>query len=509
MAAARAAYVAGFATSSNLAARQRYGVPTAGTSAHSFTLLHDSESDAFRAQVSSLGRRDDAAGRHLRHPRGGPGRRRDRRDPSSARSGSTPATSACSPARCAPSSTTSARRTPGSWSPATSTSSRSPRWPRRRSTRTASAPSWSPARGHPTCGFVYKLVSREDDDGRDGLGGEEEHRQDLDRWSQVRPAPAIGRRRGRGRGGRDRRAAGRRRRRPAAAWSRSSATARWSAARPSTRHAHGTRQPAPSCRGPRSRCRAASPSSRRSTCEAPMALLTCDFFSDALQLATSMTVVLPQQTEEQIGAHGRALGRAAPAALPAARPLRRPHGLAPLHRRQPVRREGRARGRDAGGAPQLLRRRGTRPPLLGVRLRGAARRRPRVLPRHRPARGDLRGRTVDGRLRRAQARPDPSRAVRRRRLALGRRRPAHPDVRSPSGPTSSIGSSGARSRTRTTMFTLLRRGVRRTSAVPGLRHRRPAAARHREVRRRCDAPRGSTSPSTCARAPTSGPSGTR
>ncbi len=55
VAAARAAYVAGFATSSNLAARQRYGVPTAGTSAHSFTLLHDSESDAFRAQVSSLG----------------------------------------------------------------------------------------------------------------------------------------------------------------------------------------------------------------------------------------------------------------------------------------------------------------------------------------------------------------------------------------------------------------------------------------------------------------------
>src|SRR3954453_4196806 len=55
VAAARAAYVAGFATSSNLPPRRRYGVPTAGTSAHSFTLLHDSESDAFRAQVSSLG----------------------------------------------------------------------------------------------------------------------------------------------------------------------------------------------------------------------------------------------------------------------------------------------------------------------------------------------------------------------------------------------------------------------------------------------------------------------
>jgi nicotinate phosphoribosyltransferase len=56
VAAARAAYVAGFATSSNLAARQRYGVPTAGTSAHSFTLLHDTEREAFTAQVQSLGR---------------------------------------------------------------------------------------------------------------------------------------------------------------------------------------------------------------------------------------------------------------------------------------------------------------------------------------------------------------------------------------------------------------------------------------------------------------------
>ncbi len=55
VACARAAYVAGFASTSNLAARQRYGVPTAGTSAHSFTLLHDTEADAFRAQVTSLG----------------------------------------------------------------------------------------------------------------------------------------------------------------------------------------------------------------------------------------------------------------------------------------------------------------------------------------------------------------------------------------------------------------------------------------------------------------------
>jgi len=55
VASARAAYVAGFSTTSNLAARHRYGVPSAGTSAHSFTLLHDTEADAFRAQVTSLG----------------------------------------------------------------------------------------------------------------------------------------------------------------------------------------------------------------------------------------------------------------------------------------------------------------------------------------------------------------------------------------------------------------------------------------------------------------------
>jgi len=55
VAAARAAYVAGFDATSNLAARARYGVPSTGTSAHAFTLLHDSERDAFTAQVASLG----------------------------------------------------------------------------------------------------------------------------------------------------------------------------------------------------------------------------------------------------------------------------------------------------------------------------------------------------------------------------------------------------------------------------------------------------------------------
>jgi nicotinate phosphoribosyltransferase len=55
VAAARAAYMVGFATSSNLEAGRRYGVPTAGTSAHAFTLLHDDEVSAFRAQVATLG----------------------------------------------------------------------------------------------------------------------------------------------------------------------------------------------------------------------------------------------------------------------------------------------------------------------------------------------------------------------------------------------------------------------------------------------------------------------
>ncbi|MER6786030.1 nicotinate phosphoribosyltransferase [Streptomyces sp. NPDC000658] len=56
VAASRAAYIGGFATTSDLAAGFRYGIPTVGTSAHAFTLLHDNERDAFRAQVDSLGR---------------------------------------------------------------------------------------------------------------------------------------------------------------------------------------------------------------------------------------------------------------------------------------------------------------------------------------------------------------------------------------------------------------------------------------------------------------------
>jgi nicotinate phosphoribosyltransferase len=55
VAAARAAFIAGFGATSNLEAGRSWGIPTMGTAAHSFTLLHDSEEDAFRAQVDALG----------------------------------------------------------------------------------------------------------------------------------------------------------------------------------------------------------------------------------------------------------------------------------------------------------------------------------------------------------------------------------------------------------------------------------------------------------------------
>jgi len=55
VAAARAAAVSGFAGTSNLEAGRRYGIPTIGTAAHAFTLLHDDEEAAFAAQVAAAG----------------------------------------------------------------------------------------------------------------------------------------------------------------------------------------------------------------------------------------------------------------------------------------------------------------------------------------------------------------------------------------------------------------------------------------------------------------------
>lgn len=55
VAASRAAVVGGFASTANLAAAKKYGITCIGTAAHAFTLVHDSERDAFQSQISALG----------------------------------------------------------------------------------------------------------------------------------------------------------------------------------------------------------------------------------------------------------------------------------------------------------------------------------------------------------------------------------------------------------------------------------------------------------------------
>jgi len=55
VAAARAAFIVGFDATSNLEAGRSYGIPTMGTSAHSFTLLHDTETQAFESQIEVMG----------------------------------------------------------------------------------------------------------------------------------------------------------------------------------------------------------------------------------------------------------------------------------------------------------------------------------------------------------------------------------------------------------------------------------------------------------------------
>ncbi len=54
-AAARAAYLVGFAATSNLEAGRRFDVPTGGTAAHALVLAHPDEATAFAAQVDALG----------------------------------------------------------------------------------------------------------------------------------------------------------------------------------------------------------------------------------------------------------------------------------------------------------------------------------------------------------------------------------------------------------------------------------------------------------------------
>lgn len=55
VAAARAAFIAGFDATSNLEAGRSWGIPTMGTAAHAYTLLHDSEEQAFRSQLAAQG----------------------------------------------------------------------------------------------------------------------------------------------------------------------------------------------------------------------------------------------------------------------------------------------------------------------------------------------------------------------------------------------------------------------------------------------------------------------
>lgn len=55
VAAARAAHIGGFDTTSNLEAGRRHGIPTGGTTAHAFVLAHPDEKGAFAAQRDALG----------------------------------------------------------------------------------------------------------------------------------------------------------------------------------------------------------------------------------------------------------------------------------------------------------------------------------------------------------------------------------------------------------------------------------------------------------------------
>jgi nicotinate phosphoribosyltransferase len=55
VAAARSAYLAGFASTSNLEAGRIFGIPTRGTASHAFVLAYPSEKEAFAAQVAAFG----------------------------------------------------------------------------------------------------------------------------------------------------------------------------------------------------------------------------------------------------------------------------------------------------------------------------------------------------------------------------------------------------------------------------------------------------------------------
>jgi nicotinate phosphoribosyltransferase len=55
VAAARAAYIGGFSSTSNLEAGRLYEIPTTGTAAHAYVLAHETEREAFANQLDALG----------------------------------------------------------------------------------------------------------------------------------------------------------------------------------------------------------------------------------------------------------------------------------------------------------------------------------------------------------------------------------------------------------------------------------------------------------------------
>ena len=146
VAAARAAYLAGFAATSNLEAGRTWGLPTMGTAAHAFTLLFDREEDAFRAQVDAMGVGTTLLVDTYEIPDAVDDRRARRRH----RLGSVRIDSGdlALPRRRGARATGRARsdRTPTSSPPTTSTSTPSRRSDRRPSTRSGSARRWSPGR---------------------------------------------------------------------------------------------------------------------------------------------------------------------------------------------------------------------------------------------------------------------------------------------------------------------------------------------------------------------------
>ena len=258
VAAARAAYIAGFATTSNLEAGRTYGIPTAGTSAHSFTLVHDTERDAFTSQVESLGTGttllvdtyDITEAVRLGVEVAGPGLGAVRID-----SGDLVSLAHQVRAQLDQLGATDTRIlvTSDLDEHAIATLAAAPVDGYGVGTALVTGS------GAPTSGFVYKLVAREDADGPLGAGGQEEHREALRRRPQVR-APHG-----------DRHPAGPKRRSSASAnrlpttATTAASSCRWSSpadaciTTPSTTPAPATAPRSTSCPTPPASCHAASP----------------------------------------------------------------------------------------------------------------------------------------------------------------------------------------------------------------------------------------------------------